>query len=89
VHRPIARFPLPAAASQHQACEAAALQLISDILLFHAAVTIPLGGKPSLISPSLLDSAAHRPFFTMGHDFMYQTGLDQAAALLQSLAAIS
>lgn len=82
----IATFPLPAAASDADACEAAALQLISDILLFHAAVTIPLGGRPSLTSPHLLDSAAHRPFFMYGGEFMYHDGLEQAAALFGSLA---
>ncbi len=82
----IGHFPLPAAASTEDACEAAALQLVTDILTIHAAVTIPLGGLPSLISPQLLDSAAHRPFFMYGGQFMYQSGLEQAAALLQSLA---
>ena len=81
----VASFPLPEAASLGDACEAAALQLISDILLFHAAVTIPLGGRPSLISPHLLDSAAHRPFFMYGGEFMYHNGLEQAAALFESL----
>lgn len=83
--RPVPRYPLPAAATLSDACEAAALQLLSDILLMHAAVTIPLGEMPQLISPQLLDSAAHRPFYLFGDDFMYQTGLDQAAALFQSL----
>lgn len=61
------------------------MQLLSDILLFHAAVTIPLGGRPSLISPALLDSAAHRPFQVFGDTPLYLTGLEQAAALLESL----
>lgn len=82
----VARYPLPRAASLGDACDAAALQLISDVLTIHAAVTIPLGGRPSLISPNLLNSAVHRPFSTFGRDFMYSTGMEQAAALLHSLA---
>jgi hypothetical protein len=78
VPRRVARFPLPPAVSLQNACETAALQLVSDILLFHAAVTIPLGGRPSLIAPNLLDSAAHRPFFMYGSEFTYSTGLEQA-----------
>ena len=83
--RSVPRYPLPAAASLADACEATALQLAVDILRLHAAVTIPLGGRPSLISPALLDSAAHRPFQTFGDTFLYPTGLEQAAALLESL----
>lgn len=84
-YRPVPRYPLPAAASLSEACEDAARQLISDILFFHAVVTLPFGGVPGLLSPSLLDSAAHRPFAFFGEDFVYATGLDQAGALLQSL----
>jgi death-on-curing protein len=83
--RSVPRYPLPAAASLADACEAAALQLAVDILRLHAVVTISLGGRPSLISPALLDSAAHRPFQIFGDTFLYPTGLDQAAALLQLL----
>lgn len=81
----LSRFPLPAADSLGDACESAASQLMSDILLIHAAVTLPLGGAPSLISPQLLDSAVHRPFATFGNEFLYQSGLEQAAALFESL----
>ena len=81
----IGRFPLPIAASLHDACEAAALQLLSDILLIHTAITVPIGTTPNLLSPQLLDSAAHRPFSMYGNEFLYQTGLEQAAALLESL----
>jgi prophage maintenance system killer protein len=58
---------------------------MSDILLIHAAVTIPLGGASGVLSYELLDSAAHRPFATFGGDFFYQSGLEQAAALFESL----
>lgn len=78
-------YPLPAAASLSEACEAAALQLISDILLIHIVVTEPFGSSSALISDILLDSAAHRPFYTFGSDFMYQSGIEQAAALYESL----
>lgn len=76
---------MPAAASVSDACEAAALQLITDILVIHAVVTIPFGGQPRLISPQGLDSAAHRPFYSVAGDFAYESGLEQAAALLESL----
>ncbi|HEX5547401.1 MAG TPA: Fic family protein [Ktedonobacterales bacterium] len=78
-------FPLPAADSIGDACESAASQLMSDILLIHAAVTLPLGGASGVLSYELLDSAAHRPFATFGNDVFYETGLEQAAALLESL----
>ena len=84
--KPVDKYPLPAADSLGDACESAALQLSADILLFHAAVTIPFGVTPSLISPQLLDSAAHRPFAMFSGAFLYQTGLEQAAALFESLA---
>lgn len=81
----VSRFPLPAADSIGDACESAALQLMSDILLIHAAVTLPLGGASGVLSYELLDSAAHRPFATFDKEFLYQTGLEQSAALLESL----
>lgn len=81
----VLRFPLPAADSLGDACESAALQLMSDVLLIHAAVTLPLDGAPSLVSPQLLDSAVHRPFAIFNDEFLYQTGLEQAAALFESL----
>ena len=81
----VSRFPLPAADSIGDACESAASQLMSDILLIHAAVTLPLGGASGVLSYELLDSAAHRPFATFGNDVFYETGLEQAAALLESL----
>lgn len=77
-------YPLPPAASLGESCEAAAQQLLSDILLFHVAIVRSTGGVPSLLSPALLDSAVHRPFYLFGDEFMYQTGLEQAA-LLHSL----
>lgn len=80
----VSRYPLPAADSIGDACESAASQLVSDILLVHAAVTLPLGGASGILSYELLDSAAHRPFATFGADFFYQTGLEQAAALFES-----
>jgi death-on-curing protein len=58
---------------------------MSDILLIHAAVTLPLGGASGVLSYELLDSAAHRPFATFDKEFLYQTGLEQSAALLESL----
>jgi death-on-curing family protein len=79
-------YPLPTAASLNEACEAAALQLVSDILLIHVAVTEPFGSSSALISYPLLDSAVHRPFYSFGSDFMYNSGLEQAAALFKSLA---
>ena len=81
----VSRYPLPAADSIGDACESAASQLMSDILLMHAAVTLPLGGASGVLSYELLDSAAHRPFATFGGNFFYQTGLEQAAALFESL----
>lgn len=60
----VSRYPLPAADSIGDACESAASQLVSDILLVHAAVTLPLGGASGILSYELLDSAAHRPFAT-------------------------
>ena len=81
----VSRYPLPAADSIGDACESAASQLMSDILLVHAAVTLPLGGASGVLSYELLDSAAHRPFATFGADFFYQTGFEQAAALFESL----
>ena len=81
----VARYPLSAASPLSEACEDAALQLISDILLIHLTVTRPFGEISGLISPALLDSAAHRPFFILGDNFAYQTGLEQAAALFESL----
>ncbi len=81
----VSRFPLLAADSIGDACESSASQLMSDVLLAHAAVTLPLGGASGVLSYELLDSAAHRPFATFGSDFFYQTGLEQAAALFESL----
>jgi prophage maintenance system killer protein len=85
VPKHVSRYPLPAADSIGDACESAASQLMSDILLIHAAVTLPLGGASGVLSYELLDSAAHRPFATFGGDFFYQNGLEQAAALFESL----
>ena len=82
----LAMYPLPAAASLSDACEAAALQLLSDVLFIHAVVTEPFGSSSAVLSLSLLDSAVHRPFYVFGPTFVYQNGLEQAAALLKSLA---
>lgn len=77
-------YPLPEASTVGEACEAAASQLTADILLIHATITMPFG-RTTIIFPQLLDSAVHRPFAVFGDTLLYQSGLDQASALLQSL----
>ncbi len=81
----VARYPFSAASSLSEACEDAAEQLLSDVSYIHLSVTRPFGERSGLISPELLDSAVHRPFFILGGDFAYPTGLEQAAALFESL----
>lgn len=84
----VARYPLPPAASLTESCEAAATGLARRIIGIHFTFTFgPRTSQtiPRLLSPALLDSAVHRPFFLFGDEFQYATGLEQAAALFQSL----
>lgn len=78
-------YPLPRADTLHESCLLAASQLRSDVIYFHARALKETGGEPGVLSEANLESAVHRPFAMYGGTSAYNTPLEQAAALFESL----
>jgi death-on-curing protein len=80
------RFPLDPKLPLDESCSAAAEQLFFDVCFFHDEAVERYGGLPEIRDENMLRSAAARPFTVIMGEFQYETGLDQAGALLQSIA---
>jgi death-on-curing protein len=78
-------YPVPRAATLGEAYEMAAQQLLADIIGFHI-VTVQIdGGTLGIRDHNGLSSAVFRPLAIYADAPAYNSGLEQAAALLQSL----
>jgi prophage maintenance system killer protein len=73
------------APTQAESYEATISQLLRDVTVAHLVAVAVDGGSPEIRDPGLLLSAVSHPFTTVNGTLAYSSGLDQAAAFLESL----